>query len=516
MKKILFSILFLGGLLLPTSCNMNHEPIGSIIDENAMQTIEDCEHFRNACYVNIQALTTGGYVAYPEIQMDMFVGVVSNGNQMGAISTGNIISSDSDFEGVWAGLYNAIANCNFYFKYAPNVKIDKDDEATKLLYDRYWAEIQFTRAYYYYRLLDFFCPPYNESNKDKKYGLPIVTDYYPTAHKDVYPSRSTLTETYEFIEKDLSEAYTKLANYEEKSGDRSNLQPMAPYLSTYAIRALQARLALLKTDYKAAAEYANYIISKNIFPISARIAYKNMWDKDANNEIIFEPVSTATEPNVGSTGNYWNQNDEYTSWYIPVPELAELGEDKVYDDASDVRYETFVGKRDLRINGQIVKSPTFNKYPGNPELVNSMYVMLNKSKPFRISEMYLIVAEAEYEQNHPDAANEVLTTIRKNRYRNYTPKTYANEELRNQIRKERLRELIGEGFRMSDLRRWGIGFTRTVDNYVDYPGLAENTVVAGRGVTYQPNDYRYTWPIPSAEIQVNPHMTGQQNPGYAN
>ena len=39
-------------------------------------------------------------------------------------------------------------------------------------------------------------------------------------------------------------------------------------------------------------------------------------------------------------------------------------------------------------------------------------------------------------------------------------------------------------------------------------------VKQGRALKYTANDYRLTWPIPKAEIDANPHLAGQQNPGY--
>lgn len=66
---------------------------------------------------------------------------------------------------------------------------------------------------------------------------------------------------------------------------------------------------------------------------------------------------------------------------------------------------------------------------------------------------------------------------------------------------------------MSDLRRWGVGFSRYA-SYPINPDLESQWVVAGTSVSYQPNDYRYTWPIPASEMDINPQLKGQQNPGY--
>ena len=39
-------------------------------------------------------------------------------------------------------------------------------------------------------------------------------------------------------------------------------------------------------------------------------------------------------------------------------------------------------------------------------------------------------------------------------------------------------------------------------------------VNAANGLTYTADDYRFVWPIPTREMQVNPQLNGQQNPGY--
>lgn len=82
-------------------------------------------------------------------------------------------------------------------------------------------------------------------------------------------------------------------------------------------------------------------------------------------------------------------------------------------------------------------------------------------------------------------------------------------------------ELIGEGFRLGDLRRWGQGFTREAGfDVFAGTGLAplayimDVIVNQGNNLSYQPTDYRFVWPIPTREMQVNPQLTGQQNPGY--
>ena len=83
------------------------------------------------------------------------------------------------------------------------------------------------------------------------------------------------------------------------------------------------------------------------------------------------------------------------------------------------------------------------------------------------------------------------------------------------VKIERQRELLGEGFRMSDLRRWNEGFDRSQGMFgADFGDLDSYVVKAGTKVKYNVGDYRLTWPIPSTEMDSNPNLKGQQNPGY--
>ena len=96
-------------------------------------------------------IATGGYVFYTDIQMDQFMGLTINGNQNGQFAHGNINSSISDIEGVWANCYSYIANANYLLGHADHVTANPDLDSDDLLEaKRYVAETRFARAYYYY------------------------------------------------------------------------------------------------------------------------------------------------------------------------------------------------------------------------------------------------------------------------------------------------------------------------------------------------------------------------------
>ena len=67
---------------------------------------------------------------------------------------------------------------------------------------------------------------------------------------------------------------------------------------------------------------------------------------------------------------------------------------------------------------------------------------------------------------------------------------------------------LGEGFRMHDLKRWGLGMTRGVSQN------AAMTHTAYDKVSVESGNFRFLWPIPKSEMDANPQFKGQQNAGF--
>lgn len=87
MKKIYLSLMLLGAVAF-TSCDMNTTPWGVLDEGTAIQTPKDLRKFRNQLYANLRGVTSGSWIYSTDIQMDEFIGLISNGNQLGEFSKG--------------------------------------------------------------------------------------------------------------------------------------------------------------------------------------------------------------------------------------------------------------------------------------------------------------------------------------------------------------------------------------------------------------------------------------------
>jgi hypothetical protein len=271
---------------------------------------------------------------------------------------------------------------------------------------------------------------------------------------------------------------------------------------------MQARVALVKGDNATALAKAKAVIESGVYSLTTIDKYADLCTKDEGTEVIFRPFMSSTEGLV-STGSVWTSSvAENSADYIATAEVL-----MAYAD-NDVRFDTYFKVWNLDVEGANYPSYVFLKYPGNEALrTSAQNNYCNMTKPFRLSEMYLVAAEAAAVLGNASEASKYLNDIRAQRLVGYEAQNYPATTVLETVKEERYLELIGEGFRMSDLRRWNEGFTRYPD-HIENSSLNNVIVAAGRELTYEAGDHRFTWPIPKTEMDSNPNMKGQQNPGY--
>ncbi len=510
MKKSILAII--AACTLFTSCDMNLTNPGVEDDETAVKGAKEILAFRNGLYGSLRSLMSGSYVTSVELQMDQFNGVNGNGTRGAQIANGSLNTSLSIAESAYGGCYGLIANINFMLEKAEGFLADGTltaDETKDV--ERYVGEAKVIRAYAYFYLLDHFCQnPATTNRTQEGLGMPIVLDYHPSGDTGSYPGRSSIQALIDIINTDLTEGYAALSKYEQ---DNSIVcAPNTCWLNTATITALQARMSLVLGDYPTALAKARQVIENTKYQLAEGQDYLDMWTKDESSELIFVPfVNVAEYGMVGSFNDAWNHYQYMPTFSDYLPSFRTLAQ---YDTSTDIRFRAFFKAAALSIEGSTLNAFQFMKFPGNAEIQGTAANRYrNKPKPFRLSEQYLIVAEAAAMTGDEATANSALEAIRSHRIENYSHTALGGDDLKKAIRMERTKELIGEGFRMSDLRRWEEGFERYAA-YPINPDLERHWVLAGLAVEYKPNDFRYVWPIPASEIDINPQIKNQQNPGY--
>ncbi|MDE6199150.1 MAG: RagB/SusD family nutrient uptake outer membrane protein [Muribaculaceae bacterium] len=523
MKKKYLSIIA-GAAVMLSSCDMDTVQQG-VIDDTEPLNFEYATNMRNnVVYSNLRSMSVGAWVYNTELQLDQFIGMSNNGGRGGNIANGFLNSSNSEFSSPYQSCYSVISRCNYLLPKCEEL-LGKVNESQARELRKYIAETKFTRAYAYFYLLDHYCNTNDaQTNGENSLGLQIVTFYEPTGDTSKYPGRSSLKASIEFIEQDLKDAFDGLVEY-ETTVSAGMCVAGAEYLSSYAVAALQARMALAIGDYTAAMEKSQYVIGNTAYKLATLEGYVNMWH-DANvDELIFAPYVDAKEiSNQQSFStcqgyNYW-WADPAQCDYIPTQEsvysLIEYEDSEGY--INDVRFVAFLGGEPyvLNVEGGQSKTYVFQKYPGNPLLDTGTPMYDNTPKPFRLSEQYLILAEAGILSGKQTEAQKAINALVKARMISPADQpeiTLTGSELLAFIRSERSKELMGEGFRLSDLRRWQQGFDRN-QPYTLNPDVAQTRSINGLNVVYTNDDFRFVWAIPQAEMDINPHLKGQQNPGY--
>ena len=126
-------------------------------------------------------------------------------------------------------------------------------------------------------------------------------------------------------------------------------------------------------------------------------------------------------------------------------------------------------------------------------------------KPFRAAEAYLIAAEAAYRNGDEPTAQNMLTQLRASRQASAV--TATGDALFQSIKEEWIREFVGEGQRLNDLKRWHDGFTRHDPQNQDV--LA--TGIGMETLSVDADNMRFVWEIPANDLNSNKNLQPNWN-----
>ena len=176
----------------------------------------------------------------------------------------------------------------------------------------------------------------------------------------------------------------------------------------------------------------------------------------------------------------------YTPDYVPASWVLDL-----YSE-NDLRYNAFFTEMTTGYSHGLTW-PLLTKFYGNESFLSSNILHVSMPKVFRLSEQYLIRAEAYCRMKEFAKAGNDITTLRKARYSTYTSTSISDKNWLQTISDERVRELYMEGFRLNDLKRWNMGFTRTSQT---------SSAKDGSKLKIDASNPLFVWPIPQHELNI--------------
>ncbi len=492
------------------ACDLDLAPWGSITYNPGDQIITseaDLDGFEANIMAAMRTLTYGVFDYASDIQVDYFNAAVDFGNNGGSIhrSDDSFTADNSEVESVWATCYESgIKNFNVFLEGSQSVPSDVD--SVKVATAR--GEAFFGRAYAYMILARHFANTYNSATASTDLCVPLVTVYDQSAR----PARASVQEVYDQIKADLDSAAYFLANV------TPSVRAVRPTID--AVNAMYARYYLDIKDWANAAKYATDLINSGTYVLcSTSDEFNNEWVYDSGTEDILQYYASMSE-GYGAHSYYYSVSSMagkyYTSeYYIPTKELLDSY------TASDLRKAAWFGTYHPGYptwtiqsyhNGSYYNSNSnspdyyvFSKYKGNPDYTSSYPNSAQARKAFAIPEMYLIAAEASFNNGQTTDAKTYLNALQTARGTSATSATLEN------IKKEWYKETVGQGQRLTCLKRWGDGFSgRTPQSG------ASNIVMTGTDYDQKfllSDAYQFVWPVPAYEIKVNDNLV--QNPGYA-
>ncbi|MEO6915493.1 MAG: RagB/SusD family nutrient uptake outer membrane protein [Chitinophagaceae bacterium] len=479
------------------SCSkkLDKYPYSSIELSQSFKTVKDAKTWDNGFYAYLRGSVYGIYTFATDVQADQLNASIDYGNRNGAPHRWNdFLADDYTIRDSWSGYYSAITNLNIAIDGYTQIVAQSTAETDSL--NKFTGDAYAARAYYYHQLVLRWAKPYEPATAATDLAVPLLTKYDINAK----PVRATVKAVYDQIISDIVKAKTLLANVTGRQG--------ATHFNKDVVNALDARVKLSMQDWAGAKTAADLVINTNLYPlITTQAGLAQMWLNDVATEVVF--MISLSKPNeLGNSnsiylGSYGATTKRFTPDFIPSKWVIDSYEDK------DIRKFVYFAKLPIASQaGNFDDVYLVNKYPGNPALFTTANTNFQQApKVFRVAESYLISAEAA--SKNGDAAS-ALTTINKLRVaRGLTALAgVTGDALLQAIKDERTRELAFEGFRLDDLKRWHLGFTRREPQNL-------NLITTGtqyQGLTIAADADKFVWGLPTNDVTINTNL--KQNNGW--
>lgn len=464
MKKFIY---ILPAALLLAGCNaLDQDPSTSVTVDTAITSVDDLSNAVNGAYY----VATYGTMLTVASELSIYADLVGPDSYQPA-SSGQNASRMAQFALTPADTYNA-----YYYLYSAIASVNNALEKAALLDDQeaaapYVAELYAMRGLFHFHLATFFAPMPTSGSLNTN-GIVLSDKVFDI---DYVGQRADLATTYAFIISDFTKAIESGLNKTRNTG----------HLNYWAALALRSRANLYCGNYAEALADADEVISESPYALYTKENYTKVWSQEGADEMIFEYLQT----------DVYNAQRYAPGYYTSPLGYSEYGVSESFynwlsSNSLDVRSKMVA---DCSVNPGA--DPDYHtgyyplKYPGNAGASVSAYT--NNIKVVRLSEMYLVAAEAALHQGGDAAA--YLNVLRSNRIEGYTEVEAVTLD---DILDERRKELFAEGQIAFDFWRNG----RAVDN---------------GAFVIEAVDFRTVLPLPVEEIDLSKGRL-QQNPGYGN
>ena len=436
------------------------KPPTSLTPEFALATEADLQVALRGAYAGLKSTALYGrsLMVLGDMMADNTYQSALNTNRYTNFNLYNYLVTDGDVAGLWNASYSVILRAN---------NIINSPIADNANIQQIKGEAYAIRALAYFNLVRYFASPYTLD--PSKLGVPIITTY----QADLKPERAKIADVYTLINKDLTQAFTLMTKFTNSS-----------QFSKYSAKALQAKVYLAMGDKTNAKTAALDVITNSGFTAISSAAHTGYWAGVAPRT---DKVETLLEISFDAVAN--NAFDALSYIYLQSGNYGDmLCSSELYDlfETTDIRKSLYA----TGIRGGLA-SVFVNKY-------SSFTGDHSDTKVIRMSEMYLIAAEASYPSNTADAlkyVNEVTSR------RGATAIASSGSALLEDIITERRKELAFEGERYLDMQR----LQRNIARSKNYPAAA---------LSIDFTNYRRIMPIPQGELDANPSIKLQQNPGW--
>ena len=383
-------------------------------------------------------------------------------------------------EGFYYRLYGGINYCNHY------LDVCKGIDATRE------AEVRFLRALYYYHLMDCYG------------NVP-----FSTAVSTESPMPIERAKLFEWIETELKEVVgSMLTPAARKSSDNGYGRADQDAANLLLARMYLAYQMLFMGD-----NGESGASQEAILPLYQDGVTTTSWGTSLFLMASCWKADMDTDKDYG-TDQYWAGNrarSQFIAKFFPNNDAPKANISDMAKAAGDDRALFFGKGRDLVVEkateytsgyavGKFRNTYSNGGNPHNSKFVDTDYFLM------RSAEAYLIAAEADARLNGGKTTavgKGYIDALRQRANNNDLKDSYTLD----QILDERARELYHEGFRRTDLIRYGYyGGDKSGEYLWDWKGGIKN----GQAIAA----YLNVFAIPAEDVNSNPNLKGHQNPGY--